>query len=221
MFTRRDFVVRNSAIVAGAFAAQRFGAVDLLSGVALAQENTWDAGKLFHLLPMVSHNRALLKCSFQEALGQTPEIMIDGRRVTGQRTDSRGQFWDFDIAALKPGTEYKLELRSGGRALAEPWALSTFPDLDSEAQHVRVVFYTCAGGHDIFKRFQSIAVRQALLRKALSFSPHAMVANGDQVYWDLFAPGSSKRMGASKLAIDYAGRVDGSKSLERRTRISC
>jgi hypothetical protein len=132
MFTRRDFIKRNSTMAAGAYAAQRFGALDLLGGVAHAQEATWDAGKLFHLLPIISHDRALLKCSFREPLDQAPEITTDGRRVTGRRTDSRGLFWAFDIAALKPGTEYKLELRSESRALAEPWNLSTFPDPNSD-----------------------------------------------------------------------------------------
>ena len=141
-------------------------------------------------------------------LGQAPEITTDGRRVTGRRTNSRGRFWEFDIAALKPATQYKLELRSEGRALAEPWNLSTFPDPDSDIEHVRVVFYTCAGGHDVLQSFQPVAVRQALLGKALSFKPHAIVANGDQVYWDLFAPGFAERMGASAKAIAYAGRFD-------------
>lgn len=209
MVTRRDFV-RHSVLAAGAFAAHRLGGLDFLGRAAQAQEAGWDAGRLFHLLPMVSHDRALLKCSFQEALGQAPELAIDGRRIAGRKTDSRGRFWEIDVGGLKAGTEYRLELRADGRALAEPWSLSTFPDPNSEIEHVRIVFYTCAGGHDVFKSFQSIAVRQALLSKALAFRPHALVANGDHVYWDLFSPGAAKR-GASSLALSYAGRLDKSK----------
>jgi len=208
MVTRREFLIQNSAIATSALAAKHLGDFDVIGSRAHAQDSAWDSGALFHLLPIVSHDRALLKCSFQQALGQAPEITTDGRRVTGRRTDSLGRFWEFDIAALKPATQYKLELRSEGRALAEPWNLSTFPEPDSDIEHVRVVFYTCAGGHDVLQSFQPVAVRQALLSKALSFKPHAIVANGDQVYWDLFAPGFAERMGASAKAIAYAGRFD-------------
>jgi len=208
MFTRRDFLSAG-AIAAGSVAAQ----FDFLGGAAQAQATGWDAGKLFHLLPMVSHDRALLKCSFQEILSQAPELTIDGKRIVGQRTDSRGRFWEFDIAELKPSTEYRLELRSEGRALAEPWNLSTFPAPDSEIEHVRVVFYTCAGGHDVFGTYQSTATKQAFLSKALSFKPHAIVANGDQVYWDLFAPVQARQMGQSETGIKYAGRFDPTKPI--------
>lgn len=213
MFTRRDFLTRNSAIAAGAYAAGQFGLLGLLGDVAQAQEATWDAGRLFHLLPMVSHERALLKCSFRDVLTQAPELAIDGRRITGRRTDSRGLYWEFDVPALESGTEYRVELRSEGRALAEPWSLSTFPEPDSEIEHVRVAFYTCAGGHDVLSTYQPVAARQALLSRALSFKPHAIVANGDQVYWDLYAPRISKDLGASDAAIAYAGRFDKSKPI--------
>ena len=91
MFTRREFV-SGGVVAAGSFATQIPGALDFLNGAARAQDSVWDAGKLFHLLPMVSHDRALLKCSFQEALGQAPEITVDGRRIPGRKTDTRGRF---------------------------------------------------------------------------------------------------------------------------------
>jgi hypothetical protein len=210
MFTRREFLARNSAIGAGALTAHFFG------GGAQAQESVWDAGKLFHLLPTVSHDRALLKCSFREALGQAPEITVDGRRITGRRTDSRGLFWEFDLVALKSGTEHKLEIRSEGRTLAEPWTISTFPEPESDVGHVRIAFYTCAGGHDALLEnnvCQPLKVRQAILSKLVSLKPHAIVANGDHVYWDLFAPRISKEYGASKAAIAYAGKFDKSKPI--------
>ncbi len=208
MFTRREFIKRNLAIAAGAYAAEQIGLLNVMESVAQAQETAWDGGKLFHTLPMVSHERLLLKCSFREALAQAPELTLDGRRIQGRRTDSRGRYWEFDVAALKPGMEYQLELRSERRALAEPWSVATFPDPSSEVDHVRVVFYTCAGGHDVLPQFQPVAVRQALLSKALSFKPHAIVANGDQVYWDLWAPGFAERSGTSQAAIAHAGRFD-------------
>jgi hypothetical protein len=213
MLTRREFIKRNSLIAASSYAAQPLGLLDAFSATAAAQEDRWDAGALYHVLPMVNHDRILLKTSFNDALGQAPELMIDGRRMSGRRTDSRGRFWEFDVAELRPDTKYKLELRSDKRPLAEPWTLSTFPHPSSEADHVRVVFYTCAGGHDVLKKDQPIAVRRALLSKALSLAPHAIVANGDQVYWDLWAPRFAERLGASKEAIAYAGRFERSKPI--------
>jgi hypothetical protein len=212
-FTRREFLRRGSAAGAALCAAEWFGSRAPLGAAAGASEAAWDAGSLFHVLPVVSHDRALLKCSLRDALPEAPELMIDGRRIEGRRTDSRGRYWEFEVAALKPGTPYRVELRAQGRALAEPWDISTFPDPESDAAHVRIVFYTCAGGHDALKRDQPIAVRQALLSRALSFSPHAIVANGDHVYWDLFAPGYAERMGASAEAIAHAGRFDRSRPI--------
>ena len=46
------------------------------------------------------------------------------------------------------------------------------------------------------------------MRRALSFRPHAAVANGDHVYWDLLAPLTSKGYGASPEAQVIAGKFD-------------
>jgi len=59
-----------------------------------------------------------------------------------------------------------------------------------------VLFYTCAGGPDGDGGSDALGaggylpttLRNRLLRRALSFQPEAMVANGDHVYWDLHAP---------------------------------
>ena len=51
-------------------------------------------------------------------------------------------------------------------------------------------------------------VRNRLLRRALSFQPQAVVANGDHVYWDLRSPLTSKLYGASEEAEKIAGRFD-------------
>src|SRR5262249_17121607 len=52
------------------------------------------------------------------------------------------------------------------------------------------------------------AVRNRLLRRALSFAPSAIVAIGDQVYWDLLAPENGPKMGASPAAERIAGTFD-------------
>jgi hypothetical protein len=73
-----------------------------------------------------------------------------------------------------------------------------------------LLVYSCAGGHDIFLsaktgfKFLPTAVRQRLLQRALSFSPDALIANGDHVYWDLLAPRAAPRLGGSKAAFEYA-----------------
>ena len=55
-----------------------------------------------------------------------------------------------------------------------------------------MLFHTCAGGpagtyEGIGQRsgFLPMSIRNRMLRRALSFAPDAMVANGDHIYWDL------------------------------------
>jgi hypothetical protein len=67
-----------------------------------------------------------------------------------------------------------------------------------------VLFFSCAGGHDAFG-FVPAATRNRLLRRALSFRPQAVVANGDHVYWDLIAPRGSAWLGATDEAKRIAG----------------
>jgi hypothetical protein len=183
-------------------------------GDAFAQAPDWDAGPVFHALPTVSHDRILLKLSLTEAQAGAPSLRVGARTIPGVRTDSRGFFWEFDISGLAPARAYRLELRSGrGRALAEPWTLSTFPDPGSAVDHVRIVFFTCAGGHDALLPngvTQPLAVRRALLERAVAEQPHAIVANGDHVYWDLLSPGATS-YGASAAGIAFAGTFDRSK----------
>ena len=188
---------------------------DVLDPVVLAQTTgDWDRGMVFHALPTVNHNRILLKLSLTQAQSGAPSMTVGARTIRGTRTDSRGFFWQFDIQDLAPARAYRLELRSDrGRPLAEPWTISTFPDLDSRADHVRVVFFTCAGGHDALLAndiTQPLVVRRALLERAVAEKPHAIVANGDHVYWDLLSPVSSS-LGASPAGIAFAGTFDRTK----------
>jgi phosphodiesterase/alkaline phosphatase D-like protein len=204
-------------LAAGALSCRPFELAGLSGSPAHAAQTDWDAGELFHVLPSVNHERALLKCSFDAPLNDAPELHIDGRRIAGQRTDTRGQFWAFDANALRPSTTYRLEIVSGtGRALVEPWPISTFPDPMSDVTHVRIAFFSCAGGHDAIAGISDkkpIAVRRALLDKAVSLSPHAIIANGDHVYWDLWSPRLSPRYGSNETAVAYAGRFDRTKPI--------
>jgi len=204
MTSRRDFLV--GAGLAGSA---------MLSG-APARGAAWDQGRLAHLLPTVSHDRILIKASFDRPLETAPELHVGNIRVRGRKNIAAGDFWQFDVAHLKPATSYRLSLIGGdGRALCEPWPLSTFPAPDAAPARLRLLIYTCAGGHDALNgssgrpaAFLPAALRRRLLERGLSFQPDAIVANGDHIYWDLRAPRLAKTLGASPQAIAYAGSFD-------------
>jgi hypothetical protein len=169
-----------------------------LSGDVIAQRGNppfstaWDPGQVRHLLPTVSDTRMLIKASFTRPQATAPVLRVDGTAVRGRMTDTRSEFWQFHAAGLQPGRRYALSLASSaGRPLCEPWNLSTFPAPDARPDQFRVLFFTCAGGPDSEDRstgFLPTSLRHRLLRRGLSFQPHAVVANGDHVYWDLHQP---------------------------------
>ena len=221
-------VTRREILAAGAFVAG--GALSLSSTrSAIAQtaaappppaQQAWDEGDLAHLLPTSSHERILLKTSFKRPLETAPVLHVGDQRVVGVRSDTRGLFWQFQAADLRPGTPHQLSLAaSDGRPLCEPWTLSTLPAPDERPSRLRVLVFSCAGGHDIFAQahtnfeFLPAAIRQRLLRRGLSFQPDALIANGDHVYWDLLAPRLAPRLGAHRAAEEYAGRFDRSAPL--------
>jgi hypothetical protein len=216
MSTRRDFLIGAAAAGIASIGSPLIGAVSASAQGAASGE--WDPGQLSHLLPTASHERLLIKASFARPLADTPVLDIAGRkghRVRGQMTDTRGEFWLFDAPDLRPATTYRLRLRSAaGRSLCEPWNISTFPAPDARPDQLRLLIYTCAGGHDALTpldgktRYLPAAVRQRLLRRALSFRPDAVIANGDHVYWDLTAPRGALRLGKSPEARAFAGEFD-------------
>ena len=111
----------------------------------------WDAGPLAHLLPGVSADQILIKASFHQAPAAAPELLVGTTRIQGRQGDSAGLFWQFRATGLRPGTAHRLTLQDGqGRPLAEPWDLSTFPAPDQAVPRLRLLFYSCGGGHDLF-----------------------------------------------------------------------
>jgi len=155
----------------------------LASSVAAAGPSTG----LRHLLPAATHDRFLIKVSFYQPLRKAPELRVRSRRVAGQRTDSEGQFWQFDVPGLRPDTTYSLRMDG-----SEPWTLRTFPPPDTTVDRFRLLVYTCAGGHDTQRieasndpYWVSIPTRRRLFNRALREKPDAMIAIGDHVYWDL------------------------------------
>jgi hypothetical protein len=217
MPTRRDFLI--GAAAAGLPSIISSGIVGPASADATtnAREGDWDQGRVQHLLPTVNHDRLLIKGSFDRPLLTTPELHVGANRVRGQRSTASGDFWQFDVPGLKPATTYQLSLTEArGRPLCEPWTFSTFPAPDAMPSRLRLMIYTCGGGHDVLNaglpdgkiNWLPSALRRRLLRRGLSFKPDALIANGDQIYWDLRAPQASKGSGASPKGIAYAGTFD-------------
>jgi hypothetical protein len=68
-----------------------------------------------------------------------------------------------------------------------------------------------AGGHEAIpageseKSFLPLRTRQRLLRRALSFEPRAVIANGDHVYWDQTTAGRGKGIRSVPGAVEIAG----------------
>jgi hypothetical protein len=183
---RRDFLRSMSAGAFGLGTPSELFSQPVSAPIASGQ--TWDAGKVRHILPQVSATRILVKASFNEAFASAPSLQVGDNSVRGRMSDTRGAYWQFHVADLRPGQRYTLSLLSPtGGSLCQPWELSTFPGRDERPQHVRILFFTCAGGHEALKFLPSV-VRNRVLRRALSFHPDAAVANGDHVYWDQLAP---------------------------------
>jgi hypothetical protein len=187
----------------------------LQTAVAALAAKAWNRGAVVHLLPTVNHNRILLKASFERPLAGAPKLSAGGKSYAGQRTDLRGQFWQFDLTGLEPARPYELHLlEAAGKALCDPWTVKTFPAPSDRPKRLRLLIYSCAGGHDALKQadgrswFLPAAVRGRLLDRGLSFAPDALIANGDHVYWDLLAPRASKNLGASPEGVAFAGRFD-------------
>ena len=180
---------------------------------------TWDAGGLRHLLPTVSDTRMLIKASFNAPLTDAPTLSVGGTSVRGRMGDTHGEHWHFYVTDLQPQHRYTLSLAgTKGRPLCEPWELSTFPNPDDRPDRFRLLIYTCGGGHEVHK-FLPTVVRNRLLRRGLSFQPDAVVANGDQVYWDLLAPAGGKIFQTPE-AVKLAGSFDQESYWEETTRPS-
>jgi hypothetical protein len=217
MATRRDFMLGAAAAALPRLIDSGIGGPASAAEAPAPREANWDQGELQHLIPTVSHDRFLIKASFTQAQLAAPELMVGATRVRGQSNASAGDFWQFDVTGLAPATPYQLALSgAGGRALCEPWSLSTFPAPEAAPERLRLMIYTCGGGHDALSQhlpegqinWLPSALRRRLLQRGLSFKPDALIANGDQIYWDLRAPKASRGSGASALGKEIAGVFD-------------
>lgn len=210
MTTRRDFLIG-----AGSAGLSSAAGPDAAAQAPATTDRHWDQGRVSHLLPTASHDRFLIKASF-DGPDAAPELHAGSNRVRGRKNIAGGDFWQFDMPGLKPATRYRLSLTGGdGRTLCEPWTLSTLPAPDAMPARCRLLVYTCAGGHDVYNAglagrvaFLPAVLRRRLLMRGLSFQPDAVIANGDHVYWDLKAPRLSKTLGAAPNAVAFAGSFD-------------
>jgi hypothetical protein len=121
------------------------------------------------------------------------------------------------VDQLRASSGYELTLSdASGQLLHGPWTLSTFPSPGSRPERLRLLVFTCAGGHEALRDysspkleriFQTTRVRTRLLERGLAFEPDAVIANGDHVYWDLQSA-TSRGLGRSPFAWWVAGRFD-------------
>ncbi|HEV8153636.1 MAG TPA: hypothetical protein VGP78_11905, partial [Solirubrobacteraceae bacterium] len=201
MPTRRELLRQG----AGAAAASVLGGwwIEAAAAAPPVPTGGFDAGPLQHVLSTATHDRLLIKASFARPLEEAPRLRVAGSTVRGRRSDLAGRFWRWDVDGLAPGRAHGLHLRDDrGRNLTEPWEIKTFPGPQSRPQRLRLLIFTCAGGHDVIQQygiFQPARVRNRLLRRGLSFEPDAVIANGDHVYWDLQAPPTAVTMGLSPI----------------------
>jgi hypothetical protein len=209
MQTRRDFLMGAASLATMIASRESAGS---------AQTPSWNSGDVAHVLPTVSHQRFLIKASFRSPHQAPPSLLVDRRKVAGRAADTRGLFWTFDATGLEPGRRFELQiLDARGRAVCDPWPLATFPSPSDSPARLRLLIYSCAGGHDVLPdhkptdvsthRFLTLAVRRRMLARAMSFAPDAVVANGDHIYWDLRSE-RADLLGMSPAARAYAGVFD-------------
>jgi hypothetical protein len=151
---RREFLRMSSAgtLLAGVAPEVLAQSPQSTSATTANTSSAWDHGRVLHLLPTVNDREMLIKISVDRTLIAAPLLRVGTRTVPGRMSDTRGECWQFHAKGLDPGRRYRLSLvtggKSGGKPLCEPWELATFPAPDARPERVRVLFYTCAGGHE-------------------------------------------------------------------------
>ena len=208
--TRREVVQQGTGLAAASLLG---GLWPEAAAAARPAVGDFDAGPLQHVLSTATHDRLLVKASFDRAFDEAPRLRVGDRTVAGRRSDRAGRFWQWDEGELRPGRRHRLRLLGPrGRDLTEPWRIRTFPEPRSRPERVRLLVFTCAGGHDVFREagrnfFLPARVRNRLLRRGLSFGPDAVIANGDHVYWDLEGGITGEFLGGSEFARERVGTL--------------
>lgn len=186
-----------------------------LTGVRARAGSRWSGGRIEHLIPAANHERIVLKCVFADPVA-APLLHIANQQVEGRATDASGRSYAFHAGGLKPSTRYELIIKSGKSSISEPWTLQTFPAPDEAPEHVRLMVYTCAGGHPLMSEgeestFLPMETRRRLLARGLSFQPDALIAIGDQLYWDqrtLLQSGNPRRRELANRLYNATGQLN-------------
>ena len=151
---------------------------------------SWDSGDIVHLIPAANHQQFAIKCSFRKPQTR-PQLLVGDQIVKARMTDTEGRYFSFFADNLKSNYRYDLQLIDNqSNPLCDRWNLSTFPSPDSAPDRSRLLVFTCAGGHPNYnlpaeqQPFLPLGVRQRLIARGLSFEPNALIAIGDQFYWD-------------------------------------
>jgi hypothetical protein len=190
----------NRRTVLGGAAASVLGG-HFLGGVAWSRTSE----QVRAIMPAASADTLAVKVLLNTPPSHAPQLSIGGRTVTAQRMDTDGYAWGFLQPGLESGTLYELVLAdASGAPLREPWRLKTLPAPGSQPEHLRVLFFTCAGGDEAGSPYGylPVEVRRALFDRALSFEPDMAVANGDHVYWDLWTALRYRRDPATRAATE-------------------
>ena len=191
-----------------------------LSGLTKASASSnWSSNTIKHLIPTANHEEFQIRVVFNEPQ-IAPVLKIASTWVSGNPADTQRTGWTFHPRDLTPDTQYELSLWGGNRAqpqrLSDPWPLKTYPHPEARPDHARILIYTCAGGHPLMSQgsqsiFQPMATRQALLERGLSFKPDALIAIGDQIYWDqrtILESTNPARRARSQTIYTRAGLLD-------------
>ncbi len=196
---RKDFLKTSIYLGAG---LSFIGCLSDKTQIGVAEDN-WKDGDVAHILPTVNHNRLLVSTSFKRVVKQ-PTLKVGSTMIQGQMRDTKGYFWIFDCPNVESNTAYQLQLFENQLALCDAWELKTFPAPNADVPQMRLMVYTCAGGHPEGTKLYplpeeekepvtSYAERRVkLLNRGLSFKPDALIIIGDTVYWDLSGNGKGR-----------------------------
>ena len=163
-----------------------------------------------HILPTVSHERALLTSPCATRSTGRP-----CSTSTASGSSANGRTWSATAgpSTRKACTGLGLPPRFGATPttsrFATPGRPSTFPAPgDQAAQASRVLFFTCAGGHDVPAATAHGDPHPAAGPRA-RFDPHVSGAIGDHVYWDLRSGPASIRASPRIAEVGQFARVKG------------
>lgn len=214
---RRNFIKNSTAAALLGLVNPAQTSLEKEEKQPVLKADDWNAGQIYHLIPTASHERILIKASFKKILNGKPYINIGKEKYFGEKTDSLGYFWSFDMKGLKPATTYNLFLHNGDNTqLSDSWPIKTFPHPDETPQSLRLLIYTCAGGHDGVRdgttQKKLSPKRDNLLVRGLQYKPDALIAIGDHVYWDQRG-NKSTRKGLSDVAKEISGVFDRSQPI--------